>query len=618
VANGAASGERGVGARRVALGLTAAVLVPALVVVVTRAGRDWLPVQDFAGIDLRVRDVWSSDIPLVGPYSRFGWNHPGPWIYWATAPLSLIAGRPAWATVVGFAMIQAVAIVVLARTCWRRGGLPLTAFGLSIIGLFYATTGPEIVLDPWNPNVAVPLFVLFVFQLWFLSCGDLQVLPGAVIVGTLVVQAHVGYLPVVVAGALVAAGFVGLDARAGALVTGGWRRRVGVALAWLLVLWLPPLIEEARRWPRGSLALTVRFFVKGSPGEAAAGPVTALRIVGASFAVPPPWAGGHVPVDPITDAITPVTLWWWLVPLAAAGLAVVAVCRTRHRADLRMVVLTGALLVVGVVAVAGARGELRPYMFFWMVPVTLLFLGSCAQAVSRAAGLLDRRAGRALLVGLLAVGAVLPSLGLSRAVLTKAGDTDPRSSDAAALLERLSAPTHPTIVRFAGSTIQGLEGAVIDDLDRGGAPVRVDVGGGFQWGYGRELTVADASEVWYVVEQGPYASLLRDRPAARTVAATTPLPAEDEQELVGLERQLAASLVAAGRPELVSSLSSELFAYASADVPGIDPRSAARISQLNERVRESGRCRCAVIAFPPAAAPPPGDESLELPELWHR
>src|SRR5579862_6618438 len=108
---------------RLSLALTLVALLPVLVVVVTRWGRRYVPVGDIALVDLRVRDVWSRAIPLVGAYSRLGWNHPGPAMFWLLAPLSGLTGRPAWATLVGGALIQGVAVVALARVAWRKGGL---------------------------------------------------------------------------------------------------------------------------------------------------------------------------------------------------------------------------------------------------------------------------------------------------------------------------------------------------------------------------------------------------------------------------------------------------------------------------------------------------------------
>jgi len=101
-------------AAAVAVALTVVALLPVLVVIVTRLGRTWVPVGDLALVDLRVRDVWSADIPLIGTYNRFGWNHPGPAMFWTLAPLSGLVGRPAWATLVGGALLQGAAIIALA------------------------------------------------------------------------------------------------------------------------------------------------------------------------------------------------------------------------------------------------------------------------------------------------------------------------------------------------------------------------------------------------------------------------------------------------------------------------------------------------------------------------
>jgi hypothetical protein len=106
-------------------------LAPVLTVALTRTGRHYLPTQDFAVLDMRVRDVWSTDIPLVGAYSRFGWNHPGPAMYWLIAPLSLLTGKAAWATLVGSALLQGVAIGFTARVAWKVGGVALAQGALA-------------------------------------------------------------------------------------------------------------------------------------------------------------------------------------------------------------------------------------------------------------------------------------------------------------------------------------------------------------------------------------------------------------------------------------------------------------------------------------------------------
>ena len=56
--------------RLLGLGLAIAMVAPPLIAIVVMAGRTWHPVDDFAIIDLRVRDVWSAHPSLTGLFSR--------------------------------------------------------------------------------------------------------------------------------------------------------------------------------------------------------------------------------------------------------------------------------------------------------------------------------------------------------------------------------------------------------------------------------------------------------------------------------------------------------------------------------------------------------------------
>ena len=46
---------------------------------------DWLPIGDYRTLQLRVADVGGSETPIVGVYSRYQWNHPGPLLFYALA-----------------------------------------------------------------------------------------------------------------------------------------------------------------------------------------------------------------------------------------------------------------------------------------------------------------------------------------------------------------------------------------------------------------------------------------------------------------------------------------------------------------------------------------------------
>ena len=56
------------------------------------AQRAWAPSGDRAIQVLRISDVGTSHTPLTGSWSRFGWDHPGPIVFWVLAPFARLLG----------------------------------------------------------------------------------------------------------------------------------------------------------------------------------------------------------------------------------------------------------------------------------------------------------------------------------------------------------------------------------------------------------------------------------------------------------------------------------------------------------------------------------------------
>ncbi len=170
----------------------ALLLVPALAAIYSARVHPWYPTNDWALIELEVRDVFTSDTPLVGAWSRFDWRHPGPLSFYLMAlPYRLSPpdrGLLFAATTVNFAFVAAYAGVALRQPRWRAlvalGGLALVQRGLGIEGL----------TDPWNPTTPILPFALYA-----LLCVELATsrgrwaLPAMAFVASLVVQSHVGF-----------------------------------------------------------------------------------------------------------------------------------------------------------------------------------------------------------------------------------------------------------------------------------------------------------------------------------------------------------------------------------------------------------------------------------------
>src|SRR6202035_3882171 len=130
----------------------------------------------------------------------------------------------------------------------------------------YSWRMAPLLASPWNPHVTVlPLMALIVVAAAIVS-GWIELLPLAVLMGTIAIQTHLGVLPGVVAVSAIAMGSVLLSTRSGVPI--GRRRTVGilsVTLCLAVVLWAVPVWEEMTRAP-GNLTTLWRFFFTGPRG----------------------------------------------------------------------------------------------------------------------------------------------------------------------------------------------------------------------------------------------------------------------------------------------------------------------------------------------------------------
>ena len=88
-------------------------------VVVSRHEERFREVSDGAILEISTIEALNGR-QLLGPYSRFGWNHPGPLYFYLQGPWYLASGLHTAGMQAGALAINLVAIGVVAFVCIRR------------------------------------------------------------------------------------------------------------------------------------------------------------------------------------------------------------------------------------------------------------------------------------------------------------------------------------------------------------------------------------------------------------------------------------------------------------------------------------------------------------------
>lgn len=413
-----------------------AVVAPLLIGAILVVAGSWHPAGDLALGALRVDDVGGSHTPLVGAWSRWGWAHPGPLMFWVLAPFTWVLGNDG--LVIGVACIASASVAAAVVVVHRLAGPLLSGLLALALVLAVLAMGVEQSVDPWNPYVAFFPFVLFVVLVWAVTCASRWALPWAAAVGTFCVQCHVGYAPLV--------GGLGVLALVWAMWPGperdgGGRQRLQVLAATvlaLLVCWSPALVEQLTNDP-GNLSELVDYAT--GPGDAVAGWGSAWEIANVQLGVPAPWSGAGE-VDVVNDARGTAVPWTAAVVAGTVAMLVLAL-RGRRREEVGWAVVSLTAIALGLLSTSRLTGQLGPYLLRWWWAVSLFTLVGLVGALT-GAGL--RRFGASttapvesfVVVGLACVTSLV---GAAAVATTAAGGATLPNDGMSVALDELQAPT---------------------------------------------------------------------------------------------------------------------------------------------------------------------------------
>jgi hypothetical protein len=473
-------------ARSLVLATGLAASLPVIVSAAHAVRVGWTPMSDDAVMAIRAFDVLSADPPLLGMPAGGATGvideqtfHLGPMLLWLLALPARLVGGAAPPVTVG--LINVAAVMGIVGLAHRRGGPPLMIAVALAVPLMLASIPGAMHAAIWNPAAALLPFALLVFLAWSVACGDVRLLPLAVVVASFTAQCHLTYiLPALGALAVGVAG-LGAAARAGR-VSGPLGRWAVAATIAGLVCWSAPLAEQAVHRP-GNLVLLSRAANASDP---TLGRTVGARALVRAVGIPPWWLRaprsslrriGDLSTSPGAPAtISAVAI---LASLAAAFAAGVR----RRRSDVAAaaalaLALCGALALAAASVPASAFGTVG-YSLWWGSVAGMwawIALGwSAAVLVPRprwAPGALPRRAD---LVGLVAVAAVAGGVAVGAG---PRGDAYPGDAAYARMREVSDRVRAAGVAASAGDRPVHVDGAYADDLF---------VGAGFQLGILYEL-----------------------------------------------------------------------------------------------------------------------------------
>jgi hypothetical protein len=333
------------------------------------------------GVTTRPTDVGVSGDPAVtemytlqasrgeqwlGPYSRFGFHHPGPLLFYIFAPFYVLLGKSYSALCIAALVVNLASLAGIALIVLRAAGAPRAIWALAALAAYLAYLGPGLLISAWNPDVAVIPLALTLVALAAAMAGLTGWLPLAALAGSLAVQSHLtAAAPLTAAAALTSFVLVVSRRRSGgggASEEGHLRRHLVVTGLVLAAAWAPAAVEQLRDTP-GNMALIVRYLLEHHEGQTPGTAVSAVATQASGFVLSPFGVTGEV-----LPGGSPGVAARSLTILLLLGLLVGA-WRGWARGD-RFVAAAcaGAVLLLGaaVLVTLGISGPLWPYLSRWV------------------------------------------------------------------------------------------------------------------------------------------------------------------------------------------------------------------------------------------------------------
>ncbi len=423
----------------VVLGL---LLLPVAVVIVRLIGRDHPAMNgDDALIELRTRDVFTRNTPLLGSYQRYGWNQAGPLYFYLLAIPYRLFGQSFTTIQISVVVMNCAAAIATILIMRRLHGDAAAAVAAALIAVAFHALSMRTLTDPWEPSISVMLLVMLAVVAYEASTGNVRSWFATVLVASLLAQAYASVTTIAIALAVIGIA-IGIVRLRRTEVAQSIAKPVLALVALAILLWSPSIIEQLSNSP-GNVRAALSYFGENRETLGGRDALGALRIESGLHA---PWITNSVPKEtfsPFVDVGAGPVLPIAFILFAVAG---VVAWRRREWLALQLVTLVAAFGIVGLLSL---RTLTRPFFVWILMPYRafglLLWLASFVvlfATVPRA-----RNLGCAVAIAVLVGVGALSTADAARAHL--GADSGPAAFDAAAarVSAELRALDAPILVR---------------------------------------------------------------------------------------------------------------------------------------------------------------------------
>ena len=579
----------------------------------------WYPLLDLAQTELRVRDVGTGNSPLVGLAGRINGDdglqgsHPGPLSFWSLAPFYTLFGRTAWALQAAAASLNLLAMGIAVWIAHRRGG-PYAALGATVVlAVLMRAYAADWLTEAWNPYMPMLWWVVFLLAVWSVLCDDLALLPVAVFAGTFCGQTHIPYLGLVVGvggltGALVAYRLVSQRSDPDAGSRRKLLRYVLPSLGLLVVLWLPPVIQEVTS-DRGNLTLIKENFTRESNEEV--GVRRSAEVVMSNLSVTNLLGDHKGSRDAVGGGLVNLPA---LLLIGVWGAAVWLAWRRGYRDLLNLHAVVAVALGLGLVSISRIFDLLWYYLVLWLWGTMALAVLASVWTFVRAWSEHEaerRPERRARLVRLGTVGLVVVLVGVTGKFTYDSAFVEPPAAQESATLVEITDQLVPELrsgdlpgggqdgrylVRWGEDALAiGSQGfGFLLELERQGFDVGVIEGHATGAVKHRVRAAGDATATVNYVIGDQHIERWRAVPGAVEAAYYEPRDDAEQRRFDDLHREIVRELRAQGLDDLADRLDENLFRI------GIDARTPPDVSTKISELMDLG-LPTAVFVAPPDA-----------------